>query len=57
MDIARYKGYHEVVEVFQCHGTEVDVPDEVSDMSCIHVLFYKYWHVHILNIIVYTTKV
>ena len=37
MDIARYKYYDKVVEVFQCHGVQVDVPDKVRYLSCIVV--------------------
>ena len=42
MDIARRYGYDKVVELFQCHGVQVDVRDKVSDISCIHVKLYKY---------------
>ena len=41
LDIARYKQYDKVVEVFQCHGVQVNVPDEVSDMSYICVKLCK----------------
>ena len=35
--IACYKGHDKVVQVLLDHGVEVDVPDKVSDISCIHV--------------------
>ena len=37
MYIACYKGYDKAVQVLLDHGVEVDVPDKVSDISCIHV--------------------
>ena len=40
--IACYKGHHKVVQVFLDHGVQVDIPDKVSDISCIHVLLCKY---------------
>ena len=35
--IACYKGYDKVVQLLLDHGVQVDVPDKVSDISCIHV--------------------
>ena len=32
-DIAHYRGCDKVVQVFQCHGIQVDVQDKVSDIS------------------------
>ena len=34
--IACYNGYDKVVQVILDHGVQVDVPDKVSDISCIH---------------------
>ena len=51
MHVARHKGYDKVVEAFQCHGIEVNVPNEVSGISFIYVKLYYYWHVHVPNII------
>ena len=42
MFIACYKGHDEVVQVFLDHGVQVNVPDKVSDISCIHVKLCKY---------------
>ena len=33
---------HELVEIFQCLGVQVDVPDRVSDITCIHDKLRKY---------------
>ena len=35
--IACYRGHDKVVQVLLEHGVEMDVPDEVSDISCTHV--------------------
>ena len=35
--IACYNGHDKVVQVLLDHGVQVDVPDKVSDISCIHV--------------------
>ena len=35
--IACLKGHDKVVEALLDHGVQVDVPDKVSDISCIHV--------------------
>ena len=39
MYIACYKGHYKVVQVLLDHGVQVDVPDKVSDISCICVKF------------------
>ena len=37
MYIACYKGHDKVVQVLLDHGAKADVPDKVSNISCIHV--------------------
>ena len=37
MHTACYNDHVSVVQVFLEHGVQVDVPDQVSDISCIHV--------------------
>ena len=49
--IACANSHDEVVQVLLDHGAQVDVLDKVSDISCIHVMLYKYLHVHELCII------
>ena len=51
MYIACYNGHDKVVKVFLDHGVQVNVPDKVSNILCIHVKLYKYWHVNVLNIV------
>ena len=51
MYIACYNGHDEVVNVFLDHGVNMDAPDKVSDISCIHIKVYKYRHVNVSNII------
>ena len=41
MYIACYNGNDQVVQLLLEHGVKVDVPDEVSDISCIHVKLYN----------------
>ena len=50
MYIACYRGHDKVVKVFLDHGVQVDVPDKVSDILCICVKLYKYWHLQVLDI-------
>ena len=38
MYIACYNGHDKVVQVLLDHGVQVDVPDNVSNVSCIPVL-------------------
>ena len=40
--IACYNGRYKVVQVLLDHGVQVDVPDKVSDISCIHVKLCKF---------------
>ena len=35
--IACANGHDKVVQALLDHGVEVDIPDKVSDISCIHV--------------------
>ena len=42
--IACYSGCYKVVQVLLDHGVQVDVPDKVSDISCIHVKLCKFSH-------------
>ena len=35
--IACANGHDNVVQAFLDHGVQVDIPDKVSDISCIHV--------------------
>ena len=35
---ACYNGHDIVVQVLLNHGVQVDIPDEVSEISCIHVM-------------------
>ena len=35
--IACANGHDKVVQALLYHGVQVDIPDEVSDISCIHV--------------------
>ena len=37
MYIVCANGHDKVVQVLLDHGVRVDIPDEVSDISCIHV--------------------
>ena len=39
--MACYNGNDQVVQLLLEHGVKVDVPDEVSDISCIHVKLYN----------------
>lgn len=58
LHITYYKGHDEVVQVFLGHGAQVDVPDKVSNMSCIQYKLCKHCHVHVLNIVdVFTMEV
>ena len=38
--VACDKGHYEIVQLLLDHGVQVDIPDEVSDISCIHVVSY-----------------
>ena len=37
--IACYRGHDKVVQVLLDRGVKVDVPDKVSDISCINIKF------------------
>ena len=37
LHIACSKGHDKVVQALLDHGVQVDIPDKVSDISCIHV--------------------
>ena len=36
--MACYKGHYKVVQLLLDHGVQVDAQDNVSDISCIHVI-------------------
>ena len=36
--VACDKGHYKIVLLLLDHGVQVDIPDEVSDISCIHVV-------------------
>ena len=35
--IACYKGHNKIVQLLLDHGVQMDVPDKVSNITCIHV--------------------
>ena len=39
--IACFEGHDKVVQALLDHGVQVDVPDKVSDISCIHVKLFN----------------
>ena len=42
LSIACYNGSYKVVQVLLDHGVQVDVPNKVSDISCIQVMLCKF---------------
>ena len=39
--MASDNGHDKVVQLFLDHSVQVDVPDKVSDISCIHINLYN----------------
>ena len=39
--IACFSGHDKVVQALLDHGVQMDLPNEVSDISCIHVRLYN----------------
>ena len=39
--IAFVSGHDKVVQLLLDHGAQVDFPDKVSDLSCIHIKLYN----------------
>ena len=42
LSIACYNGRYKLVQVLLDHGVQVDVPDKVKYISCIHVKLCKF---------------
>ena len=38
LHVACLKGHDNIVQLLLDYGVQVDIPDEVSDISCIHVV-------------------
>ena len=38
LQVACHKGHDKIVQLLLDHGVQVDIPDEVSDISCIYVV-------------------
>ena len=38
LHVACYTGHDKIVQLLLDHGVQVDIADEVSDISCIHIV-------------------
>ena len=36
--VACYTGHDKIVQLLLDHGVQVDIPEQVSDISCIHIV-------------------